>query len=485
VTPTEGIQDPPQSGFVKDEVVVKVESGIPLSELEELLKGYGQLIPTQLGTIDVILIKVPEGQVLRTVEELQKVPEVEYAEPNYIAYAVGTPDDPAWTKQYGLRRIRAPQGWDHDTGSAAVVIAIIDTGVALGHPDLNPKIVSGYDFVNDDSNPKDDNGHGTHVAGIAAASTNNSFGVAGVSWGARIMPVKVLGPSGSGSYANVAAGMIWAVDHGAQVLNLSLGGTAPSGVLRDAVNYAYFHGAVTIAATGNDGTSFVLFPARLPHVIAVAATDPSNNRVSFSNYGSQVDLSAPGLSIWSTELGGGFGYRDGTSMSTPFVSGLAAILVGIPRPYSPDLIEFEMESTARDLGAVGRDNFYGYGLIQLDRTITLALESVRKAPSQTATPLIPYIPVYPTATSTPTSEGSPVPTATENLTPQVFAQQDPTDTGQPKLSPPAPTRTSETQPTPSQPPIGYLGCGLIFLGLALLVILYLILQRRRQREGLK
>jgi subtilisin family serine protease len=485
MTPTEGKQDPPQSGFVKDEVLVKLGSGAMFSELEELLKDYGQLIPTQLRTIDVILIKVPEGQVLRTIEELEKIPGIEYAEPNYLAYAVGTPDDPAWNKQYGLRRIRAPQGWDHDTGSAAVVIAIIDTGVALGHPDLNPKIVSGYDFVNDDSNPSDDNGHGTHVAGIAAASTNNSFGVAGVSWGARIMPIKVLSSSGSGSYANVAAGMVWAVDHGARVLNLSLGGTSPSGVLRDAVNYAYIHGAVTIAATGNNGTGFVLFPARLSHVIAVAATDHSNNHVSFSNYGSQVDLSAPGLSIWSTELGGGFSYRDGTSMSTPFVSGLAAILVGIPRPYSPDLIEYEMESTARDLGTVGRDNFYGYGLIQLDKAITLALQSVQKAPTKTATSLLPYIPLYPTATSTPTLEGSPVPTATENLTPQVFAQGDPTYTDQPAPTPLDSTQTPKTPKTSSQPSIGYLGCGLISLGSALLVILYLLLKRRRQRKGLK
>jgi thermitase len=455
--------------------------------MEEVLRGYGQLKSALLRAIEVIILKVPKGEVLRTVEELQNLPGVEYAEPNFFTYVVGTtPDDPGWVNQYGLRRIRAPDGWDHDTGSVTVMIAIIDTGVALGHPDLQAKIVPGYDFVNSDSDPMDDHGHGTHVAGIAAASTDNNFGMAGVSWGARIMPIKVLSSAGSGTYANLAAGMIWAVDHGAQVLNLSLGGITPSGVLEDAVNYGYGHGAVMIAAAGNDGINFVRFPARLPHVIAIAATDQTNNRASFSNYGSQIDLSAPGLSIWSTEMGGGFGYRDGSSMSTPFVSGLAAILVGLPGPYSPDLIEYEMESTAKDLGVFGRDDFYGHGLIQLDQAIALALlRTAVPTPTLTATPLPPYIPVYPTATSTPTLDGSPVPTATENLTPQVFAQGDPTDTGQPELSPPTPARTPETEPTPSQPPIGYFGCGLISIGLALLVILYLILQRRRQRKGLK
>jgi subtilisin family serine protease len=473
-------QDPPHAGFVVDEVLVKVVSSRVFSELEDLLKGFGQPLPSQLRAINVILLKVPQGEVLHTVEVLQELRGVEYAEPNYLASTVGTtPDDPGWSDQYGLRRIRAPQGWDQDTGSAAVVIAILDTGVALGHPDLKVKIVPGYDFVNDDSSPKDDNGHGTHVAGIAAASTDNGFGMAGVSWGAKIMPIKVLGPTGSGSYANVAAGMIWAVDHGARVLNLSLGGTTHSTVLRDAVNYAHGKGAVTIAAAGNGGSSFVLYPARFPHVLAIAATDQTNTRAGFSNYGPQIDLSAPGLSIWSTELGGGFSYRDGTSASTPFVSGLAAILVGVPRPYSPELIEHEMEASALDLGAAGRDDFYGYGLIQMDKAVERAYQSVVEPTKQT--PLPPYFPVNPTPTFTPTGSITPDPTATENLTPEVFAQQDPTETTQPEGPPPTPTQTPETLPTSALPPLGYLGCGFISLGLGLLVIIYLILRRRRLR----
>jgi uncharacterized repeat protein (TIGR02543 family) len=207
------------------------------------------------------------------------------------------------------------------------------------------------------------------VAGIAAALTNNSTGVAGVSWGARIMPVKVLPDFGNGSTDNLAAGIIWAADHGAQVINLSLGTPDASTTLQDAVDYAYGKGVVQVAAAGNAASSAPFYPASYPHVIAVAATDSANNRYTFSNFGSQIAVSAPGVSIFSTIRGNNYGVLTGTSMATPFVAGLAAILMGLPGNNSPDQVTTQLETTALDLGAAGRDDFFGYGLIQMDAAI--------------------------------------------------------------------------------------------------------------------
>jgi subtilisin family serine protease len=186
------------------------------------------------------------------------------------------------------------------------------------------------------------------------------------------MPVKVLNAGGNGSFADVAAGITWSADHGTQVINLSVGGASPSAVLQDAVNYAYGKGVLLVAAAGNTGSGVILYPARYPNVIAVGAVDNTNNHAGFSNFGPELDLAAPGASIYSTVIGG-YGYLSGTSMAAPYVSGLAAILRGYPAGFSPDAIEWVMESTALDLGAAGRDNLYGYGLIQMDAALKLVL----------------------------------------------------------------------------------------------------------------
>lgn len=356
------------------------------------LAAYDPRTVPELARLGVLVLTIPETEQETITAALRALPGVQYVEPNYPVYALETiPNDPGWVYQYNLAAIRAPQGWDLATGSAAVTIAIIDSGVDLTHPDLAAKLLAGYDFVNNDSIPQDDYGHGTHAAGIAAAATNNGLGMAGVSWGARIMPVKVLDSGGGGTYANVAAGIIWAVDHGAQVINLSLGGSAPSLVLSDAVDYAVNRGVLLVAAAGNTGSSSVLYPAAYPAVIAVAATDAANQRASFSNYGPPIDLAAPGVSIYSLDIGGGTIYRTGTSMAAPHVAGLAAILMGMPGGNAWSARTW-METTALDLDAPGWDVFTGYGLIQMDAAI-------RAAPTPTTTPM-------PTATAPSLAEPS-------------------------------------------------------------------------------
>jgi thermitase len=400
--------------YAPDEVVIEFKKDAPYESILQCLSSSNAMALSSIEELNVWVVRVPFGKVAESTAAISACPEVRYAEPNYVASIADTiPSDPNWNLQYGLVNIRAPQGWDYSTGSAAVTIAILDSGVDLGHADLASKIVPGYDFVNGDAIPQDDNGHGTHVAGIAAATGNNNIGVTGVSWGARIMPVKVLNAAGGGLFANVAAGIIWAADNGAQVINLSLGGSSPSTVLQDAVNYAYGKGVVLVAAAGNTGSNFVLYPAHYPNVIAVGAVDSANNYAGFSNFGPELDLVAPGTSIYSTVIGG-YGYKSGTSMSAPYVSGLAAILCGINS--SPASVTFEMESTALDLGAAGFDDSYGFGLIQLDSALKLALPRGAVAPRVVPVRQFPAI-VSLTYTSTPTAFASPTATVTSTLLP--------------------------------------------------------------------
>lgn len=414
--------------FVDNQVLVRFKPTTSPGKINELMRETHAEVASEINHLGVYLLTVPKGGVETSISTLRRSKEILLAEPNYYVYADDTfPNDPSLGFQYGLTNIRAPQGWDLSTGATWVTIAVIDTGVDLAHPDLAYKTIAGYDFVNNDTVPQDDNGHGTHVAGIAAAMSNNGEGIAGVSWGANIMPLKVLNSAGSGTYANVAAAIVWATDHGAQVINMSLGGPSPSSTLENAVNYAYSKGMVQVAAAGNSGSGSVLYPAKYAPVIAVAATDQMNSRANFSNYGPEVDLAAPGDSIYSLYPGGGYGYRSGTSMATPFVSGLAAILIGLPNNYDAGLVEFQMESTALDLGATGWDTYYGAGLIQMDQAIKLASPPT-PTPSSTPTSTATFT-LTPTATSTPTSTSTYTATATFTFTPT------PTRTRNPKPPP--------------------------------------------------
>ena len=288
-----------------------------------------------------------------------------------------SPNDPAYTAgdQWGLDQIEGPRAWGIITGSNQVIVAVIDSGVDLDHPDLQDKIVAGWDFVNNDDQPDDDFGHGTHVAGIAAAATDNDLGIAGVSWGARIMPVKVLNSSGSGYMSDVIAGMEYAADHGAQVLNLSLGGLATSSeaqAIQDAVDYARNKSAVVVAAVGNCGSGCTIggtyyynpdmYPASCQNVIGVAATTSTDGWASFSEHNTSVDVSAPGTSIYST-VPGGYNYKQGTSMATPFVSGLAALILSKWPDYTPLQVETALFNNADDLGDAGWDEYFGHGRI--------------------------------------------------------------------------------------------------------------------------
>lgn len=274
--------------------------------------------------------------------------------------------DPLQGQQWGLTAVRAPSAWA--AGDAAgQVVAVVDSGVDLSHPDLAGALVPGYDVLAGTAGGQDQNGHGTHVAGIVAAVAGNGVGGAGVALHARVMPVRVLDASGAGSSADVAAGVVWAVDHGADVVNLSLGGPSDDAVLDRAIAYALGKGVPVVAAAGNEAESGnpVEYPAAVPGVIAVSAVDSSSQHAPFANTGDYVAVSAPGVGVPSTWLGGGYATLSGTSMATPFVAGAAAVVRAAAPGLTPAQVRAALVGSARDLGSAGPDPTYGAGLLDV------------------------------------------------------------------------------------------------------------------------
>jgi thermitase len=367
----------PTPRFAPGRLLVKFKAGVPPNVRAQAAPGPGfqNTSSRELTELGASRLQVPDDQLTATLAALRKNPLVEYAEPDYpVQVADVIPNDPYWSSQWGPPDIQAPQAWSVTTGTSSVTIAIIDTGVDLTHPDLASQIdsVNSKSFLAYTTSPQDDYGHGTHVAGIAAAIGNNGTGIAGIAWGVRIMALKVLDNAGSGYESDVASAITYAADHGAQVINLSLGGSAADTTLANAVSYAYGKGVTIVAAAGNNGSSAPFYPAAYPHVIAVASVNSSNQVSTFSNYGSDIALAAPGEAIYSTMWAGntalcpGSDYcaLSGTSMATPHVAGVAALLAGFPQFNTPDKIQAALENTALDLGTPGWDAHYGYGLVQ-------------------------------------------------------------------------------------------------------------------------
>jgi thermitase len=336
--------------YAPGQVVVKYKDNASASAVKSARAKANGTVMEKNNKLGFEVVKV-KGSVEATIEKLKKDPNVEYAEPNYYLHATYTPNDPYFSsRQYGPQKIQAPQAWDIAEGSG-VKIAIVDTGVQSNHPDLAGKVVGGWDFVDNDSTPQDGNGHGTHCAGIAAAVTNNSTGIAGTAPKASILAVRVLNNSGSGTWTAVANGITYAADQGADVISLSLGGTVGNSGLQQAVDYAWSKGSVVVAAAGNAGTTAPNYPAYYSNAIAVASTDQNDNKSSFSTYGSWVDVAAPGSSIYSTYPTSTYSSLSGTSMATPHVAGVAGLLAAQGRSASN--IRAAIENTADKISGTG------------------------------------------------------------------------------------------------------------------------------------
>ena len=336
---------------------------------------------------------------------LWALPGVRGVGPRARAQAVTAPNDPYFADyQWNIRQIRAPEAWDLTTGDRRVIIAIVDTGIALDHPDLVGKLVPGINLVTPDQPPNDDNGHGTHVAGIAAAATNNGEGVAGVNWEARLMPVKVLDADGGADVNRVAQGMMWAVDHGARVLNLSFTGAESSAALGEAVQYARDRGALVVAAVGNDGRVEASYPAALDGVLAVGATDHNDQRLSTSNSGPYVAVAAPGEQIpstfWAPGVGNTYAQASTTSQAPPHAAGVAGLIWSVNPELRDDAVRALIVNHADDVGPPGRDDETGAGRVNALRSVLAALPwlydsggaSAYRGPSEAAPRIyLPYV----------------------------------------------------------------------------------------------
>jgi len=385
-----------------DRVLLRFRPDIPQAYAEGLLQLYGFTAVRRIPRIGVYSVRTSAGvSVSETLAMLRRNPDIETAGPDHRARLAATPNDAYFLNyQYNLRNrggildisndirptitagadIKATPAWDETTGDPEVVIAIIDSGVDMTHPELSAKVVSsGRDFANDDDDATDDNWHGTHTAGVAAADTDNGEGIAGVAWNCKILPVKVTEADGTGYYSWIIDGIIWATDQGADVINLSLGGDADDPFLEDACKYAFDRGVVIAAAAGNDASS-VLYPAAYDdYVLAVAATDYNDEPADFSNFGPEVDVAAPGVYILGPApqwfVGKGYLpylFASGTSEATPHVAGMAALIKSLKPGLRAAEIMNIIRYTADDVNPStfpGRDDHIGYGRINMERAL--------------------------------------------------------------------------------------------------------------------
>jgi len=413
------IASPVIGEVVPGEVVVKYvdPEGAP-----EAAAADGLEVMAELGseTDEMPLLVSTEGQpVDQVLAELNADPAVEYAEPNYVIGLTGDPataatqqadpaaepaageisalpsdqgatavtvNDPRSVEQYSLDRMQVRSAWGLTTGGSGIV-AVLDTGVQFNHPDLAGRLLPGYDFVSNDRDASDDNGHGTWVSGIIAANANDGYGVAGISWSDKILPIKIMDGSGLGDTSDLTSGIIWAADNGATIINMSVGGFPYSQYVQDAVNYAWSKGAVLIGAAGNNRREEVFYPASLTNVISVSATQADDEFANWSSYGSKVDVSAPGASILTTncyacaygghDTWGSHTIISGTSFAAPNVAGVVALIRAHYPTEGPGQIVNRLLTSVDDQGYARWDNRYGLGRVNAARALGGGTPAVR------------------------------------------------------------------------------------------------------------
>ncbi|HEX5039100.1 MAG TPA: S8 family serine peptidase [Candidatus Limnocylindria bacterium] len=376
---------PDDARIIPGEVIVQFREG----RADEVTRVHGLTVEGQLGADKAAapaLVSTRGRGVNEVIAELLADPSVLRAEPNYVVrlaeeqtVAAVLVNDPKTGDQYSLDRMRVRDAWSRTTGGHNVV-AVLDTGIQLNHPDLVGRTVRGYDFVHDDTNPSDDNGHGTWVSGIIAAHANDAYGIAGITWTDKIMPIKIMDREGTGSTADLLAGIQWATANGADVINMSVGGFPYSQIMQDAVNAAWNKGVVLVGAAGNNRRRESYYPASFEHVVSVSATQPEDEFSNWSSYGPKVDVSAPGSSVLTTncyvctyadhDSWGTHTFISGTSFATPNVAGVVALIRAVYPNDSAQQIVNRLVDTTDDLGYAGWDERYGSGRVNAQRAVT-------------------------------------------------------------------------------------------------------------------
>ncbi len=372
--------------IIPKEFIIKYKNSALKQEnlfIEHTIRKYTAQIKELNKNAGLHLIQFPSDQsYFKAMRELSQNPNVEYVEPNYVVKAKFVPNDPYYAFQWGNQMIRADLAWDKANlvKKSNVIVAVLDTGVNINHEDLKQVTIPGIDLADDKKSTNDVVGHGTHVAGIIAGQADNGTGISGIAPNSKIMPVKVLDDEGNGDDANIVEGIKYATDHGAQVINMSLGGPGTSEVLQDAIDYATSRGVNVVVAAGNENGP-IDTPGNCKGVITVGAIERNLKKADYSNYGNKLDVVAPGSDILSTYMDGkgpsGYTYFSGTSMATPFVSGVVALIKSVNPALSSQAVKEIIHRSATHLGTPGFNPYYGYGLLNADKAVMLALSEIK------------------------------------------------------------------------------------------------------------
>jgi len=362
-----GLPSVPEGRVLKpnDSWIVKWNDGVHPEFLET------SDVISNMENVGAYVVRPSNGsQLTEWLDRWSADPGVEYFHHNQKIDLLAAPDDELFINQNYLQQIHANEAWDMTTENMSMTVAIVDTGIDLEHPDLQGNLIPGANLINYGQLPQDDHGHGTNVAGVLAARGNNQIGVSGLLWNARIMPIKALNGEGEGEEDKLGEGILYAVDHGAKIIVLSVGLIRFSPFLKEVSEYAADKGVLLIAAAGNEG-SVVRYPAAFSTVFAVGSAGSDNRVMLESNYGPEIDIVAP-WSVYTTAMGGGYIYNQGTSMSAPQVAGAAALLWSQHPEMQPNEIRNHLRQTTEDIESEGWDPYSGYGLLRAD----LALQNV-------------------------------------------------------------------------------------------------------------
>lgn len=364
-----------ETGFwAKGRILVETRAGLTDGELNKVLSRHGARAARHMRNIQTHIVDLPVGADERTtVELLKRNPLIKSAEVDKLIAPDQVGNDTYYSSAWHLPKIQAPSAWDSSLGTG-VTIAILDSGVDGTHPDLAAKMVPGWNFYDKNANTADVYGHGTKVAGSAAAASNNGLGVTGVAWNAKIMPVRISDTAGYAYWSTIAEGIYWAADNGAKVANISYA-VQGSVTVQNAANYLRGKGGLVVNSAGNTGA--LDSTAANAALISVSATDSNDLRASWSSFGDYVDVSAPGAGIWTTTRGGGYAAVSGTSFASPVTAGVIALMMSANPALKPSEIESMLKSTAIDLGTSGVDREFGSGRVN-------AAAAVLKAKGQSA-----------------------------------------------------------------------------------------------------
>ena len=379
---------PAEPEFANGRLLVEPQAGLTVDDFAKDLKLHGAGNARKLGQSNIHIIDVPRGSEKAIANKLKHNPHFKFAELDQRVEFSATTNDPMLGSEWHINKIGATSALDKTQGSG-IIIAILDSGMDSAHPDLVGNTVAGYNIYDNNTNTADVCGHGTKVAGAAAAVGNNAAGVAGVAGKAKIMPVRIAYNNSGSCYAyfsTMASGVTWAADHGARVVNISYGNAPTSSALQSAANYLRGKGGLLFVSAGNNARDEGFTPTST--MIPVSATDSADNLSSFSSYGAFVALSAPGSGIYTTVAGGSYGAVNGTSFASPVAAAVAALVMSANPSLTADKVQSILFSTAVDLGAAGRDVYFGYGRVNAAAAVQAAGSTTTVAPADTTAPTV-------------------------------------------------------------------------------------------------